>query len=326
MTGARHTAVSPPPWKVWSALGAIYVIWGSTYLAIRVMVRDVPPLLGAGVRFVIAGVLLLAIIRLRRGRGAIAVSRRELLCAILVGLLLAAGGNGLVTVAEVHVPSALAALLVATVPLWVIVLRRVAGRERIGAATLASIVVGFCGVALLLLPGSRPAGATLGGMAIVLAAALSWATGSFASPRLELPRDPLLSTGWQLAAGGVALLAMGLVAGEAGHVHPGTAPAAAWLSLAYLVVVGSLIGYSAYSWLLQHVALSRVATYAYVNPVVAVFLGWWLLAEQLSPATLLAAAVIVGSVAVTVRPRTEPAVRKPASAEPPAVAVTRARG
>ena len=292
---------------MWSALGAIYVIWGSTYLAIRVMVRDIPPLLGAGVRFVIAGLLLLAILRVRRGRGAVSVSRRALLAAALVGLLLAAGGNGLVTLAEQHVPSALAALLVATVPLWVIVLRRLAGGERIGTATLVSVGVGFCGVALLLLPGSRPTGMTIGGMAIVLAAAFSWACGSFASPRLDLPRDPLVSTAWQLTVGGIVLLIVGFIAGEAGRVHPAHTSADAWLALAYLIVIGSLVGYSAYSWLLQHVALSRVATYAYVNPVVAVFLGWWLLGEQLRPATIAAAAVIVGSVAVTVRPRTEPA-------------------
>ncbi|HEY5142519.1 MAG TPA: EamA family transporter [Solirubrobacteraceae bacterium] len=320
MTRAGHTSVSPPPWQVWSALGAIYVIWGSTYLAIRVMVRDIPPLLGAGVRFVIAGALLLAILRVRGGRGAVAVGRRELLAAALVGLLLAAGGNGLVTLAEEQVPSALAALLVATVPLWVIVLRRFAGRERIGAATLVSVGVGFCGVALLLLPGSRPAGVTLGGMAIVLAAAVSWASGSFASPRLRLPRDPLLSTGWQLTIGGLVLVAVGLVAGEGARVHPGHTSADAWLSLAYLVVVGSVIGYSAYSWLLQHVALSRVATYAYVNPVVAVVLGWWLLDEHLRPATVAAAIVIVGSVAVTVRPRTDAAALEPA----PVAAATRA--
>ena len=258
---------------MWSALGAIYVIWGSTYLAIRVMVRDIPPLLGAGVRFVIAGLLLLAILRVRRGSGAVSASRR--------------------------------ALLVATVPLWVIVLRRFAGGERIGTATLVSVGAGFCGVALLLLPGSRPAGVTVGGMAIVLAAAFSWACGSFASPRLDLPRDPLVSTAWQLTVGGIVLLVVGFVAGEAGRVHPAHTSADAWLALAYLIVIGSLVGYSAYSWLLQHVALSRVATYAYVNPVVAVFLGWWLLGEQLRPATIAAAAVIVGSVAVTVRPRTD---------------------
>jgi len=290
---------------VWSALGAIYVIWGSTYLAIRVMVRDIPPLLGAGVRFVIAGLLLLAILRVRRGSGAVSASRRALLAAALVGLLLAAGGNGLVTLAEQHVPSALAALLVATVPLWVIVLRRLAGGERIGTATLVSVGVGFCGVALLLLPGSRPTGVTIGGMAIVLAAAFSWACGSFASPRLDLPRDPLVSTAWQLTVGGIVLLIVGFIAGEAGRVHPAHTSADAWLALAYLIVIGSLVGYSAYSWLLQHVALSRVATYAYVNPVVAVFLGWWLLGEQLRPATIAAAAVIIGSVAVTVRPRTD---------------------
>ena len=302
---------------MWSALGAIYVIWGSTYLAIRVMVRDIPPLLGAGVRFVIAGVLLLAILRVRRGSGAVSASRRALLAAALVGLLLAAGGNGLVTLAEQHVPSALAALLVATVPLWVIVLRRLAGGERIGTATLVSVGVGFCGVALLLLPGSRPTGVTIGGMAIVLAAAFSWACGSFASPRLDLPRDPLVSTAWQLTVGGIVLLIVGFTAGEAGRVHPAHTSADAWLALAYLIVIGSLVGYSAYSWLLQHVALSRVATYAYVNPVVAVFLGWWLLGEQLRPATIAAAAVIVGSVAVTVRPRTDvPAEEQAAIARP----------
>jgi drug/metabolite transporter (DMT)-like permease len=284
---------------VWSALGIVYVIWGSTYLAIRVMVEDVPPMLGAGVRFMVAGVLMLAFLA-ARGR-TVRVSRGGLLATVIVGVLLLAGGNGVVTIAEQDVPSGLAALLIASVPLWVVLLRFAAGGERVARGTLAGLAIGFCGLAVLLLPGSRPAEATAGGVVLVLVAAASWASGSFLAPRLNMPSDPLVSTAWQMVAGGAVLLAGALAAGEPGDLHLAGASAKSLFACLYLIVAGSWVAFTAYAWLLQNVPISKVATYAYVNPLVAVVLGWAFLSEQLTAGTLAGATLIVASVAAIVR-------------------------
>ncbi|HEY0362384.1 MAG TPA: EamA family transporter [Solirubrobacteraceae bacterium] len=311
--GAGHT-LSPPSWRVWSALSIVYVLWGGTYVAIRVMVEDVPPLLGAGARFAIAGVAMLAFLAARGHR--VRVAPRSLAAAGLVGLLLPAGGNGLVTVAERDVPAGLAALLIASVPLWLVLMRSTVGRERVHRGTLAGVAVGFCGLGLLLLPGSRPAEATAGGILLVLVAAGSWATGSFLSPRLRMPSDPLVSTGWQMVVGGGALLVGALASGEANDLHLADASAKSLLAFAYLVLAGSLVAFTAYAWLLQNVPISKVATYAYVNPLVAVLLGWALLSEQLTVGTAAGAALIVVSVAAIVRRESAP----PGDADPELVA------
>jgi drug/metabolite transporter (DMT)-like permease len=284
---------------VWAGLGVIYVVWGSTYLAIRVMVETVPPLLGAGVRFVVAGLIMLGVLALRRGWTAVRPSRNELLGCLAIGIMLP-GANAVVTVAEVDVPSGLAALLVALVPLIVIVLRRANG-ERVAAASVGGVALGFAGVAVLLLPGEKPDGATLVGMLAVIAAAALWATGSFASPRIAHPRDPLVNTGWQMLLGGVVISVAGLVAGEAGDFRLSTFSAESVAALAYLVLIGSIVAFSAYAWLLQNVPVSKVSTYAYVNPAIAIFLGWLVLGETVTPVTLIGAAVIVAAVAVVVR-------------------------
>jgi drug/metabolite transporter (DMT)-like permease len=283
---------------VWSALTCVYIVWGSTYLAIRVMVEDIPPLLGAGARFLLAGGVMLTVLAARGHR--VRVSRNRLAAAALVGLLLPAGGVGVVTVAERDVPSGLAALLVASVPLWVVLLRSTVGGERVARGTLAAVATGFAGLALLLVPGSRPAEATAVGVILVLIAACSWATGSFLSPRLPMPSDPLVSTAWQMLFGGVALAVAAVIAGEPGDLHLGAAPAKTWLSFAWLVIAGSWAAYTAYAWLLQNAPVSQVATYAYVNPLVAVVLGWALLDETLGLGTLAGAALVVVSVAATV--------------------------
>jgi drug/metabolite transporter (DMT)-like permease len=310
----NRTATAPPAWQVWSALGVVYVIWGSTYLAIRIMVEDVPPLLGAGVRFLVAGAAVLAFLAARRR--SVRVSRRALGSAALVGILLLAGGNGVVTVAERHVPSGLAALLVASVPLWVVIMRVTVDRDRIQRATLAGVAVGFCGLGLLLLPGSRPADASTVGVILVLIAACSWATGSFLSPRLALPRDPLLSTGWQMVFGGAVLLVGALLAGEPSRLHLAQTSAKSLLALVYLVTAGSWVAFSAYAWLLQNVPISKVATYAYVNPLVAVLLGWAVLGEQLGVGTLAGAGLVVASVAAIVTRESAPGPAPEAAPEP----------
>jgi drug/metabolite transporter (DMT)-like permease len=273
------------------------------------MVETVPPLLGAGVRFVLAGAGLWAILRIRRGAGPVRASGRELAACAVVGILLCFGGNGLVTVAEQEVPSSLAALLIASMPLWVVVLRTLSG-ERVPRRTALGVGLGFCGVAILLLPGGSDESAGLGWLLLVVLAAALWATGSFSARFLSLPRDPLVSTTLQMSIGGVFMVVLGAVFGEFGKVHPSEFSADSAWAFAYLVVIGSIVAYTAYAWLLQNVPISKVATYAYVNPVVAVVLGWSILSEHISATTLLGAAVIVSSVAVVVRTESRPAVAR----------------
>jgi drug/metabolite transporter (DMT)-like permease len=285
-----------PAWKVWGALWTIYIVWGSTYLAIRVMVETVPPLLGAGTRFLVAGVVMVAVLSFRRS---VRPTRAQLLSALLVGILLP-GANAVVTVAEQEVPSSLAALLIASVPLWVILLRRTAG-EPVPRASVGAVLVGFAGVALLLRPGEQSGDATLLGLVACVIAALMWASGSFASPKLQLPRDGLVSTAWQMLLGGLVITVAGLALGEAGDVEPAAFSARSLVALVYLIAVGSWFAFTAYAWLLQNAPISRVATYAYVNPVVAIFLGWLILDEVITPVTLIGATIIVVSVFLVVR-------------------------
>ncbi|MFN2389888.1 MAG: EamA family transporter [Actinomycetota bacterium] len=283
---------------VWIALSTVYLVWGSTYLAIRVVVETMPPLLTAGVRFLIAGAIVYLWILARRGRAAVRVTRREVLAASVVGGALLLGGNGLVSIAELTVPSALAALIIASTPLWVILLRAVTG-EKVSRLTLGAVAVGFAGVGILVLPGNRPDGVELWGILLLIVAAANWATGSFLSQRLALPGDPFLSTGIQMLCGGAILIAAGLVRGEASSLEVAAFSGASLAGLAYLIVFGSLVAFTAYVWVLQNAPISRVATYAYVNPVVAIFLGWAILSEEITATTLVGAAVILTSVAFT---------------------------
>jgi drug/metabolite transporter (DMT)-like permease len=292
--------------REWAALSTIYIVWGSTYLAIRLMVRTIPALLGGGVRFLVAGGVMCAFIAARRGLGALRLSRRQLAATVLLGALMPAGGNGLVTVAEKHVPSGVAALIISSVPLWVVLLRFL-DRQRMRPGVLAGVALGFVGVALVLLPGGRPSGVHASGVVVVLFAALCWASGSFISPRLPLPSDPLAIVAWEMVWGGVILLIA--AAGAREPVHPATFTAQSIGGLVFLITIGSIVAYTAYTWLLRNVPISKVATYAYVNPVIAVFLGWAVLSEQLSRLALAGAAVIVASVAAIVR-------QEPASAPP----------
>ncbi|HYH59180.1 MAG TPA: EamA family transporter [Thermoleophilaceae bacterium] len=301
-----------PRWLGPLALGTIYVVWGSTYLAIRVMVEDIPPLLGAGARFVVAGGLLYAWVAVRRPPSARRLTRRQLAGAAVVGVLLMVGGNGLVTVAEQEVPSGLAALLIASEPLWVILLRAGFGRERVPGTTLLSIAVGFVGVALLVLPAERPEDAPLSWSMLVVLAALLWALGSFVASRLERPPDLLATTAWQMLIGGGVMIALGLALGEAADLRLSDVSADAWAALIFLIFVGSIAAFTAYNWLLQHVAISTVSTYAFVNPVIAVFLGWLILSEEITGFVVLGTAVIVAAVAFVVL---SPAERAPVAPE-----------
>lgn len=290
---------SPPSWQVWTALWIVYVLWGSTYLAIAYVVESMPAALSAALRFAVAAVLLAGWVAARRGRSALRVTARQVRGAAVVGLLLLLGGNGLVVLAEdADLPSGLAALLVAAVPFWVVLLRLGVG-DRPAVRTLLGVALGFAGVAVLLLPGARPDGVALGAAALVVVASFLWSVGSFSASRLDLPGDRLMTTALQMAAGALGLFMVGLLRGERLVVSEVTTTS--WLATAYLVVFGSLVAYTAYSWLLTAAPVSKVATYAYVNPVVAVGLGALLRGEELTPLTVVGGAVTVVAVAVVVR-------------------------
>jgi drug/metabolite transporter (DMT)-like permease len=290
---AKHPA---PSLAVWAALVTVYVIWGSTYLAIAFAVQTLPPLFSAGVRFCVAGLVLLGFIAVRRG---LRVGRDQLAAAAAVGLLLIVGGNGFVVLAERTVPSGMTALIIASVPLWIVIFRRLAG-DRIHGSTFIGVAVGFAGVAFLVVPRGASGAVDTGGILLLLVATVSWALGTFLSPRLRMPRDGLLSTGIQQLAGGIVLLVAGAAIGELAHLDPSKWSTNSLLAMAYLIVFGSLVAFTAYSWLLQNAPVSLVSTYAYVNPVVAVLLGAVILAEPVTPSILVGAAIIVAAVAFIV--------------------------
>ena len=259
-----------------------------------------PPLLGAGVRFAAAGAVFWAVLRLRGGRGRVRVTRRQAGFALVAGSLLCFGGNGLVTVAEQEVPSGLAALIIGAVPLWVVIMRLV-DTERVPHGTLAGVALGFAGLAVLVLPGDRPGGAPLWGVLLIVVASISWAAGSYYSKRMDLPGDALVSTAFQMLLGGGAMVVAGLTAGEGGEVDLGAFSTRSLAAFAYLVVAGSLLAFTAYTWLLQNAPISTVATYAYVNPVIAVGLGAIVLSEEITPTVVVGTVAIVLSVAAVVR-------------------------
>ena len=288
-----------PDWQIWTGLWIVYIVWGSTYLAIRVVVETVPPFLSAGGRFVIAGALMLALLAWRRGAAVLRPTRQQLVACLAVGTLLM-GANAVVSFAEVDVPSSMAALLIGSVPLWVILYRRALG-DRVAAVSVAAVLVGFAGMAVLLLPGKQTGGAPLLALLTCVAAAAMWAGGSVASTRVKLPRDPFVSGAWQMLLGGGVCLLTGALVGEFGDFHPAEFSSRSLVAFAYLIVFGSWLAFTAYAWLLQNAPVSRVATYAYVNPVVAIALGWAILDEAVTSTTFVGAAVIVASVAAVVR-------------------------
>lgn len=282
---------------LWIALAIVYVVWGSTFFAIALVVHSMPPLLAAGARFVLAGLILGVIIALR-DRRALSVSRRQLASAATVGTLLLAGGNGLVTLGERTVPSGLAALIIASIPLWVVILRLAFG-ERIGKDILAGVAVGIVGVGILVVPNGISGQIELLPLLLLVLAALFWASGSFLSQRIEMPRSVWGSSVYQQIAAGLVLIGLGTVFGEARALDASRFTTESLLGLAYLVVFGSLVAFSAYTWLLQNAPVSLVSTYAYVNPVIAVFLGTIFLAEPMTPTMIAGAALILAAVAFT---------------------------
>ena len=299
----------------WLALLVVWVLWGSTYFAIRVGVQTLPPLLMAGIRYVAAGLLMFPF-ALRSGGPQVRAADRPRASgwwsAALVGTLLLAGGNGGVSVGERTVPSGLAALLVATVPLWLILIDRILNGTRIGLLAMAGLLAGVIGVGFLAGPfggGTGHAGAGHGaaggspgtGIVIILVASISWASGTIASRRVPLPARPLLATSMQMLAGGVVLLVAAAATGEFGRFSPSQVSAASWLALAYLIGPGSIIAFSAYMVAVRRLPTATVATYAYVNPIIAVMLGTAFLGEALTASMLAGGALIVVAVALVVR-------------------------
>jgi len=295
--GLRRLAPQPPEWQVLGALAIVYVVWGSTYLAIRVTVETLPPLLSAGIRFASAGAVLTAVLVARGGVRRFVLPPRELAGAALVGLALLAAGNGGISTAEQHVPSSMAALVAASIPLWVVVFRALS-REQVSRGTLGGVAIGFVGVAVLTSRGGEGAVDPFAAVLLVVAC-VCWAAGSFGSSRLPMPRDPFVSTAVEMLAAGLVLLAAAAI------VEPGGIPAGAqlrsWIALGYLVVFGSLLAFTAYTWLLAHAPVSQVATYAYVNPVIALVLGWAILGEPLTPFLLGGAGLVLVAVALVIR-------------------------
>ncbi|QKW24544.1 EamA family transporter [Kitasatospora sp. NA04385] len=277
----------------------MYVVWGSTYLAIRVVVETMPPLLSGALRFGAAALLLGAGLAARKGRRALRVTRGQLGSALLVGLLLLVGGNGLVVLAERTVASGLAALMVASMPLWVVLLRRLFG-ARTGRATLAGVLVGMVGLVVLTAPGLTGE-AGLSGLLLLVGAAVVWALGSVLAGRLPMPADPFVASVYEMLAGAAGALVLSFARGEPGGFDPGAVSAASWGGLVYLVLFGSIVAFTSYAWLLQRAPLPLVATYAYVNPVVAVFLGWIFLSEALTWPIMLGGAIVVGGVFLVAR-------------------------
>jgi drug/metabolite transporter (DMT)-like permease len=312
---AAERVARPSRLRVLLAFAAIYIIWGSTYLAIKVSIETIPPFIMAGSRFLVAGLLLYA---LARSRGAEPPTRRQWLNAALIGSLLFLAGNGALTWAELHVPSGLAALLLSIIPLWMVLLHHFEMRRGLGPQLIAGLVLGVGGIALLVGPSELLGGGRVPplGAIVLVAGSLCWAIGSLHSRRAAMPKSSLLAASMEMLCGSAGLFALGFATGEGGALlHPAFS-AHSLEALAYLICFGSLLGFTSYNWLLGVSTPSRVATYAYVNPIIAVFAGWALGGETLSARVLVAMIVIVSAVALIITHQARSETRHDAE-EPP---------
>jgi drug/metabolite transporter (DMT)-like permease len=302
------TATAPARWQVATALGIVYVVWGSTYLGIAVMVETLPPLVAAGVRYTTAGIILLVLLiawnRLR-GQRLERPTRIHWRNSVIIGALLLLGGNGGVVLGEQYIATGIAALVVATSPIWMALFEAIVARERPGWLTIAGLVAGTTGVAILVVPLEGATTIHPLGLALVAMAAITWSIGAVYAKRVELPKSPFQGAGLEMLCGGAALLAVGVLRGELLNVDVGSFSTESLVAVLYLIVFGSLIAFTAYIWLLHHVPIGTVSSTAYVNPIVAVALGVIILNEPMEPRTWLAAAIIIGAVVamVTDRPR-----------------------
>ena len=283
--------------KVWIALLALYIVWGSTYLAIRFAVETIPPFLMAGTRFLVSGAILLI---WRRAAGDAIPTPRQWRSTAIVGILLLLGGNGLVSFAEKRIASGVAALIVGTVPLWLVLIEAIRpGGVRPSPLAILGLLIGFGGIYLLVGPedfNSASLQFDAFGIGTVVLAAFLWSLGSIYSRGADLPTSSLMATGAEMLTGGLVILAFSASIGEWRDFNFTAVTSSSWIGLVYLITFGSMVGFVSYIWLLQNAPVSLVATYAYVNPLVAVFLGAWLANETLNARILVAALIIIGSV------------------------------
>jgi len=282
--------------KIWIALIALYIVWGSTYLAIRFAVETIPPFLHAGMRFLISGLILVI---WRRAAGDEMPTRPQWKSLAIIGTLLLLGGNGLVSFAEQRIASGIAALIVGTVPLWLVLIEALRpGGVKPTWQGIVGLVVGFGGIYLLIGPSELTGKLqfdTIGTVAVIFAS-FFWSLGSIYSRSAKLPKSALMNTGAEMVAGSIPIFLVSLVLGEWQTFSIAQVSTESWLGLIYLITFGSMVGFVAYIWLLQNAPISLVATYAYVNPLVAVLLGNWFAQEALTSRILLAAGIIIGSV------------------------------
>ena len=299
----------------WLSLWTVYLIWGSTYFAIAYVIESMPPLLAMGIRFLIAGLLLALIISLRQGSSELKIPRAELKSSLLMGFLLLGFGIGTVSIAQAYVPSGIVALIIAALPLWIAIFRTISGEQLVKLSWLG-LVIGFAGVALLLKPGSITPVSDIENsklflfMLLVLLGNIGWALGTFLAPRFPLPKNTLVFTAYEMLAGGVSLTLAGFIKGESISDFL-DATSWSWLWFFYLVFFGSIAAYTAYLWLVANAPVSLTATYAYVNPIIAVALGAIFLDELITSAYAIGGLIILIGVILVVsveRIKKEPAV------------------
>jgi len=299
----------------WLSLWTVYLIWGSTYFAIAYVIESMPPLLAMGIRFLIAGLLLALIISFRQGVGELKIPRAELRSSLLMGFLLLGFGIGTVSIAQAYVPSGIVALIIAALPLWIAIFRTISG-ERLAKTSWLGLAIGFAGVALLLKPGSISPVSEIENsklflfMLLVLLGNIGWALGTFLAPRFPLPKNTLVFTAYEMLAGGASLTLAGFIKGESISDFL-DATSWSWLWFVYLIIFGSIAAYSAYLWLVANAPVSLTATYAYVNPIIAVALGAIFLDELITGAYAIGGLIILIGVILVVsveRMKKEPAI------------------
>ncbi len=296
--------------KIWIALLALYIVWGSTYLGIKVAIETIPPFFHAGIRFLISGVILVI---WQRSAGVAMPTRKQWISTAIIGNLLLLGGNGLVSWAEQFIPSGIAALIIGSVPIFLVIGEAVRpGGVKPNWQAMLGILIGFTGIYILVGP-SNTDGTSLNifGIIALLSACLLWASGSIYSKNADLPKSVLMSTGAQMLMGSIGLFIVSGLTGELNGWDVTAVSARSIYGVLYLIFIGSLIGFVAYGWLLQNAPISLVATYAYVNPIVAVLLGNWFGNEPLEPRIWLATAIIIGSV-MFINSKSKPRVQKEA--------------
>ena len=313
MSAQRSQGISKSQ-LTWLSLWTVYLIWGSTYFAIAYVIESMPPLLAMGIRFLIAGLLLALIISLRQGTSELKIPRAELRSSLLMGFLLLGFGIGTVSIAQAYVPSGIVALIIAALPLWIAIFRTISG-EQLAKVSWLGLMIGFAGVALLLKPGSITPVSDIENsklflfMLLVLLGNIGWALGTFLAPRFPLPKNTLVFTAYEMLAGGASLTLAGFIKGESISDFL-DATSWSWLWFVYLIIFGSIAAYTAYLWLVANAPVSLTATYAYVNPIIAVALGAIFLDELITSAYAIGGLIILVGVILVVsveRIKKEPA-------------------